>query len=140
MDKVMEMVLKSFEANRKMAEEVIRDRKAEMRGHRHGIFCFGWRHCRKMEKVVAETEERIKEYKEVEKGLAEGKYDKAVELLGRISGQIEETPWQIAMRVANTPPTLESILNSPTSTAHRMKQARDYLVSLQTKGGVPQTS
>lgn len=130
MDKVVEMVLKSFEANRKMAEDAVRDRKQEMQGHEHGIFCFSWRNCRKMEKAVTETEERIKEYKEVEKGLIEGNYDKAIEVLGRISGQIEETPWEIAMRVANNPPTLESILNSPTATAHGMKQARDYLVSL----------
>jgi|GEM_PF-6724875 len=131
MDKVVEMVLKSFEANREMAENAVRDRKQEMQGHKHGVFCFSWRNCRNIEKAVTETEERIKEYKEVEKGLTEGNYDKAIEVLGRISGQIEETPWEIAMRVANNPPTLESILNSPTATAHGMKQARDYLVSLQ---------
>lgn len=130
MDKVMEMVLKSFEMNRKMAEDAIRDRKAEMRGHKHGIFCFSWRYCRKMEKAVAETEERIKEYEDAEKGLSEGNYDKAIELLGRISGQIDETPWEVAMRVAHTPPTLENILNSRTSIAYRMRQARDYLVSI----------
>jgi hypothetical protein len=80
---------------------------------------------------VTETEERIKEYEEAEKGLSEGNYDKAVELLGRISGQIDETPWEVAMRVANTPPSLENILNSRTSIAFRMREARDYLISLQ---------
>ncbi len=131
MDKVVEMVLKSIEANRKMAEDAICDRKQEMQGHTHGIFCFSWRNCRKMEKAVTETEERIKEYEEAEKGLSEGNYDKAVELLGRISGQIDETPWEVAMRVANTPPSLENILNSRTSIAFRMREARDYLISLQ---------
>ena len=140
MDRVVERALKSFEANRKMAENAVRDRKQEMSGHKHGIFCFGWRNCRKIEKAVAETEERIREYKEAEKGLATGDYSKAIELLNRISGQINETPWQVAMRVANSPPTLESILNSPTSTAHGMRQMRDYLVSLQYNNGNPQAS
>jgi hypothetical protein len=140
MDKVVEMVLKSFEANRKMAEDAIRDRKREMSGHKHGIFCFGWRYCRKIERAVIETEGRIEEYKEAERGLIEGNYNKAVELLSRISGQIDETPWEVAMRVASTPPTLEGILNSRTSIAFRMRQARDYLVSLQVKSGELQTS
>lgn len=140
MDKVVKMVLNSFKANSKMAENAIRDRKAEMQGHKHNIFCFSWRHCRKIEKVVAETEARIEEYKEAEEGLIEGKYDKAIELLGRISGSMEETPRQIAKRVANNPPTLKSILISPTVTAHRMKQARDYLVSLQIQNDSLQTN
>lgn len=140
MDEVLEMVLKSFKENRRMAENAIRDRKVEIQNHKHGIFCFKWRHCRKIERAVAETEGRIEEYKEAEKGLKEGNYNKAIEILGRIAGQIKETPWQIAMRVAKNPPTLESILNSPTSTAHGMKRARDYLVSLQTTISLPQAS
>ena len=133
MDNVVEMVLKSFEVNRKMAEYAICDCKRKMSGHKHGIFCFSWRYCRKIEKAVAETEERIKEYKDAEKGLVEGNYNKAIELLGRISGQIDETPWQVAMRVASKPPTIEGILNSSTSIAFRMRRARDYLVSLKIK-------
>ena len=73
MDKIVKLALDSFEHNRKMAEQAVKERLAELSGHKHGFFCFRWRACRKMEQAITETQQRIKEYKEAEEGIRVGK-------------------------------------------------------------------
>lgn len=131
MDKIVKLALDSFRQNRKLAEEAVKTREAKLRDHTHGFFCFQWRSCRQMEQAITETKERILAYTKAEEELEVGIFDKAIELLSKIAGKIEETPMQIAMRVASSPPTLTRIQNSLTSTAHRMKEVRDYLIYLQ---------
>lgn len=133
MDEIAKWALESFEQNRKMAEEAVNQRLAEFGGHKHGIFCFKWRACRKMEVAVSETQQRVKDYTEAEAGIKAGDFTKAIQVLGKIAGDMEETPMQIATRVASSPPTLQSILSSPTGMAARLTKVRDHLVSLQCK-------
>ncbi|MFH1671276.1 MAG: hypothetical protein ABH889_00660 [Candidatus Portnoybacteria bacterium] len=133
-NKIVELALDSFVANRGSAEKRLAELEGNISGHKHGFFCFRWSNCRRVEKEIQEIKVRTAEYREAEEGLKVGRYEKAIEVLGRIAGQIDGSPLEVAMRIAHSPPTLASILNSPSSMASRMRQARDYLISLQQNG------
>ena len=130
MDKAVKMALDSFAKNREMAEEMASKKEPDITNHKHGILCFRWRACRQLEQAVNETKERIKKYEEAEKGLLNGDYTKAIDLLEELAKGFEEAPWQFAIRVAFSAPTLSNIRNSPSVINSRMNKMRDDLIIL----------
>ena len=78
-------ILKSLEFNRKIAENAIFNYKKQAMKHKHGIFCFNWRHCRKLEKTIAEIESKINDYREAEKELKNNIFYKLKEIVDCIN-------------------------------------------------------
>ncbi len=136
MDSMVQLVLKAFRYNRGVVESRISEAENELSAHKHGIFCFPWSRCCKLEKAVKRDKQKVSNYQEAEDGLENGNYEKAIEVLGSISQKLEETPWEVAMRIVNTPDPetkdemLENIRNSPSVISANMKDAMKHLIEL----------
>jgi len=131
MENPVEFAIRSFESNRVQAEQKLVLLKRRLEGHEHGRFCFRWRWCRRNEQEAVGVERRIRDYREAESGLRSGDFSKAIEVLNALAPKLEESPLETAHRVASTPPTISSILSSPTAVRPGILRLRDELVALQ---------
>jgi hypothetical protein len=135
----IERAIMCFRENRKMAEEALLKKRAELANHRHGIFCHRWRWCRKLESALSETEKRIQEYLELEAELAQGKVDRTIKCLNKMADEIRETPWETIRRISQAPrpaskeELLKEILSSPNVVSDNLRKLADELGQCITK-------
>lgn len=136
---VTKRAIKAFQENRGMAEKALSEGGTKLADHHHGILCFPWRWCRKLERALKETKGRIQEYREIEEELSRREFNRAIARLNWIADQLEETSWQIARRVActtlpeNNEKLLEQILSSPHVVSENLRKLAKELSSIQEK-------
>ncbi|MEX2008094.1 MAG: hypothetical protein WD850_01220 [Candidatus Spechtbacterales bacterium] len=133
MDDPRELALVSFRQNRKEAQERLQALKRRQHPGRHRFWC-RISGCRNREREVREVEDRIGRYQRAEEGIERGDMGPAIELLDHLIPLLYEHPFEAARRIAEQPPTLSTILSSPTGMRVRTERLRADLVALQEGG------